>query len=207
MKKILCAVLALCMTLSLVFPVFAEGESIATVIHVTELVLPAAGEKIPADPMASAKIKVLASVDGKDEAEELSVTASGVWAETDTPDKPLKSGSFVTGRSYRITVTLEFMDTAPEVHDSQTEFSINGEKAKHLSNEGEKILFCADFIATPGDFVPKLSLTTTGGKTKAYDGKGTTVKAEVEKLRALITATNGTATTRSWRERPPKALP
>ncbi|MBQ3075855.1 MAG: hypothetical protein IJC26_07285 [Clostridia bacterium] len=186
MKKLFCFLLTLLTVASLAFPVLAEEEkSVAVGIYVTELTLPVAGETIPSDPMNQAKIKVLANIEGEDQPQEISVTASGSWSETDTPDKALKSGVFVTGRSYRVTVTLEFMDAAPEVRDGETEFLINKEKAKHLSNEGEKILFCADFIATPGDFVPKVSLSTTGAKTKAYDGKGTTVKADVEKIEGI----------------------
>ena len=143
MKKLFCFLLTLLTVASLAFPVLAEEEkSVAVGIYVTELTLPVAGETIPSDPMNQAKIKVLANIEGEDQPQEISVTASGSWSETDTPDKALKSGVFVTGRSYRVTVTLEFMDAAPEVRDGETEFLINKEKAKHLSNEGEKILFC-----------------------------------------------------------------
>ncbi len=183
MKKLLSVLLVLCLTLSLAIPAFAEEEAVATHISVEDVVLPVAGETIPANPLEKAKIKVLAKMDGKQE--ELSVTESGAWAETDKPDKPLKSGKFIAGRSYRITVTLEFMEAAPGVHESETEFLINGEKAKHLSNEGEKILFCADFVATPGEFTPKVTLSTEGAKTKAYDGKATVIKAEVEKIEGI----------------------
>ena len=189
MKKILCAFLAICLTLSLAIPVFAEEETTITEISVDGLVLPVAGETVSAKPLEKAKIKVFCKTDGENTQPEKvdNYTASGYWSEADSPKTPLQSGTFVAGRKYRINVTLSFdvMDEAPKVHDSETDVSIGDQKVTQISTAGENVIFCADFVATPGEFAPKVTLTTTGGKTKSYDGKATVIKAEVEKIEGI----------------------
>ena len=189
MKKILCALLALCMTLSLAFPVFAEEEEMITEITVEEVVLPVAGETISANPLEKAKIKVFCKTEGENtQPEEVNhYTAGGYWAEADSPKTALKGGSFVAGRKYRLNVTLSFdvLDNAPKVHDSETDVTVAGHKVTQITTAGENVILSADFVATPGEFAPKVTLTTTGGKTKSYDGKATVVKAEVEKIEGI----------------------
>ena len=189
MKKILCALLAICMTLSLALPVFAEEETTITDISVDGLVLPVAGEAIPEKPLEKAKIKVFCKTEGENtQTREVDhYTAGGYWSEADSPDTRLQGGTFVAGRKYRINVTLSFivMDDAPKVHDSETDVTIGDQKVTRISTAGENVIFCADFVATPGEFAPKVTLTTTGGKTKSYDGKATVVKAEVEKIEGI----------------------
>ena len=185
MKKLICAALALCLMIFPAICVSAEGESVATGVYVTGLTLPAAGESIPAHPLSGTKLKVLASVEGKDELEELTCTADGFWAEADHPDKALTEGSFITGRKYRICVTVEFSDPAPEIKSGETEFLINNTKATYRSNAGNKVLFSADFVATPGDFTPSVSLDTKGGKIRSYDGKATVLEATVESVEGV----------------------
>ena len=189
MKKMMCALLALCTVLSLAFPVLAEDESVVTDISVTNLILPVAGEAVPEDPLHKAKIKVIGKTEG-DNSEPKEMTnyqPSAYWAEADTPKKALTNTSFVAGRKYRITVTLSFdvMDTAPQVHDGLTKVTVNGEESKSIATAGENIIFTADFVTTPGEFAPKVTLSTEGGKTKSYDGKGTVIKAETEKIEGI----------------------
>ena len=190
MKRILCALLALCMIFSLAFPVCAEEESTITEISVNNLVLPVAGATISATPLKEAKIKVCLKTEGENTQpkEADNFTASGYWSEADSPKTPLKNGSFVAGRKYRINITLAFdvLDSAPKVHDSQTEVKVCDETVTEISTAGENVIFSADFVATPGEFAPKVTLTTTGGKTKSYDGKATVIKAEVEKIREQV---------------------
>lgn len=189
MKKILSILLALCTVLTLFCPVLAEGEVLITSIRVSGIDLPAAGEHIPEKPLKEAKVKVLSKAENEDEEpKELdNFTASAFWAEAAEPEKALKETAFVTGRTYRLTVTLEFdvLDNAPTVEEDETQVLINDQKAAKITSAGEKIIFSADYVATPGDFTPKVSLTTTGSKNKSYDGEGTVVKAAVEKLEGI----------------------
>lgn len=189
MKKILCALLALCMTMTLACPVFAEEETSITDITVENLVLPVAGEKIPDNPLQKAKIRVFCKTEGENtQPKEVDhYTASAYWAEADAPKTPLKNVTFVAGRTYRINITLAFdvLDEAPKVHDSETDVTVGDQKVTQISTAGENVIFGAEFVATPGEFAPKVTLTTTGGKTKSYDGKATVVKAEVEKIEGI----------------------
>ena len=186
MKKLLCVVLALCMLAGLAFPVFAEEDSIVKEIVVTGLTSPVANENIPKDPLKDAEVKLTATVKGEDQPQELTPVASAFWAETDKPKNALTDGKFVAGRSYRINITLEFQDAAPQIHSKDTKLTINGEelkldgKAAGTSSEGEKLTVYTDYKAAPASYEPKVTLKTTKDvTTKVYDGEGLVLTAEV----------------------------
>ena len=187
MKKTVSLILAAIFLLSLSLPAFAAGST-AQRITVTDIKLPVAGEKVPENPGAGIKVKILVLEDGESTPKEISATPfEATWAEADKPDVHLTKGdAFVAGRTYRYTVTLEFMGSAPTVKDGETKFYLNGEEGKHLSNEGERILFYGDFVATPGDFTPKVSLSVEGSKSFEYDGKGTKIIGRVDKTEGVL---------------------
>lgn len=186
MKKLLCAILTLCMILTLSLPVFAEGESVAKEITVTGLTLPVANEKIPKEPLKDDQVKLTATVKGEDAPREMTSMVSAFWAEADKPETALTEGKFVSGRKYHITITLEFQDAAPQIHSKDTKLTINdkeykadGKEAK-VSSEGEKLFIETDFTATPAGYSPKVELKTTDNvTTKVYDGAGLVLTAEV----------------------------
>ena len=192
MKRIFSLILTILMILPLATGVFAtentpgEEEITAKTVAVTGITLPSAGKAIPQNPESGAKVEIWVSKTGKDVLEKYpSSFISASWSEKDKPGTPIKSGNFVTGRTYRLTVTLEFQE-APKVKDQYTEFTVNGEKAQHLSNKGVgEIQFYCDFAATPGDFTPKVSVETKGEKVKEYDGKAITLTAKVEKMEGI----------------------
>ncbi len=192
MKKLLCALLALYMLTSLVFPVFAEEESNATEISISDLILPVANTSIPKDPMEGVKVKVLCSAKDTTAPQELQPIATGFWSESDAKDhKAPATGKFVAGRSYRITITLEFQEEAPRIHSIDTALFINGTPLKldgkeaGSASEGAKISVYTDYVATPGKFTPKVSLELSGNAIKSYDGKGTTIEAKVETIEGI----------------------
>ena len=187
MKKITSFILCLIMVFSLLAP-GVSAENTLTTIEVAELksvslsgiTLPAADKKVPEDPTMSGKIKILVTRDGQQE-EITAVPFTGAWTEKDDPGKSIKGTNFVPGKTYRLTVTLEFQDVAPEVKDS-AKFTVEKEDATYLSTKGQKILFCCDFVADAGDITPKVSVEASGNKSKTYDGKETVLTAKVEKM-------------------------
>ncbi len=191
MKKIICFSLALLLLVSLGLGVFAESpsgqneteENVALSVDVTGLQLPVAGEKVPKKPGDALNIKVQTSTGTGNAFKSLEV----FWVEADQAGSDPESAKltsddkFVSGRTYRIYITLEFPDEAPQVKVDETEFTVNKQTAKYKENEGKKIVFYCDFVATPGDYTPKVSLTVEGEKKKEYDGKETVLTASVEK--------------------------
>lgn len=200
MKKILCFSLALFFLVSLAVGVSAENgpsqteteEIIAQSIEVTDLVLPTAGEKVAKKPADALSVKVMGGAKSASPKEIPFEALDAYWVEADNEKEALTSDDkFVSGRTYRIFITLEFAEEAPLVKADETRFTVNSAKAKHEKNEGKKIVFSCDFVATPGDYTPKVSLTVEGEKKKEYDGKETVLSAVVEK-------TEGVTYTFSW---------
>lgn len=191
MKKLICTVLALCMMSALIFPVFAVEKITAKGVYVTGISLPAAGEAIPSDPASSGTCRVIAKVETtvestepdaepelKTEERELpAVIEKAFWADASSPDTPV-SGTFSPGKKYRITVTAVISNAVPEF-TAETEFLISGGTAKRKSVADNKVVFYADFTTPIGDITPKITMKTTGGKLKTYDGKATTLEASV----------------------------
>ncbi len=178
MKKIVSLILALCLCLPLTVSVFAEEDGGNTEISVTKLQTPVAGMKIPSN--AASQIEANLITEGKNE-EKISVKEA-VWTLSSAPTTALKAGaSFVAGKTYRFTVTLEFAEQAPKVE----KFRINGEKATLASSGAANIVFYRDFTAAAGDFTPKVTLEVNGDKAKTYDGKAVTLKATFEKTEGI----------------------
>ena len=187
MKRLLSAFLALFLLLS-VSPFALAGSSPEAVsITVSGITLPKAGEKVGTVELAKKNLKIMVKKDGAQEpvALEPSITDAH-WSETDKPDVKLDAKeSFVSGRSYRLTVNLEFLDNAPTVKVGTTKITINGTETTSVTTKGEKIIFYCDFTSTPLDYTPKASLTVSGEKTKEYNGKATTLTVEVESFEGV----------------------
>lgn len=181
MKKILNFVFCLALMLALAVPSFAAASEIVSV-EVSNITLPVAGQKV--GEAIETKAKVVLFESGKSQPEkEFSATAK--WSEAGKKEELKKSDSFVAGRTYRLTVEVEFME-APQVKQDESRFTINGKSAKCGATAGATVSFYADFVATPGDFAPKVSLEVEGEeKTKEYDGKGITLTSRVQKIEGV----------------------
>ncbi len=187
MKRLLSAILALLLLFS-VSPFALAGNSAEAVsIAVSGITLPKAGEKVGTVELTKKNVKIMVKKDGAQEpvALEPSITDAH-WSETDKPDVKLDTKeSFISGRSYRLTVNLEFLDNAPTVKIDTTKITINGTETTSVTTQGEEITFYCDFVATPPDYTPKASLTVSGEKSKEYDGKATTLTVEVESFEGV----------------------
>lgn len=187
MKKILSVLLALCMIAGLATPCFAKEVGRVTGVYVTKLQTPVAGQKIPEKPESAVKVRVEADLTegGK---KEIGCIAHAAWSETESPDKALGAGkSFVAGKSYRFTLTLDlspdFMEEVPKA-DADTKYQINGENATGKTS-GQNLIVYADYVAAVSDLTPKVTLKTEGQKAKTYDGKAVTLIAQVEKTEGI----------------------
>lgn len=181
MKKICNVLLCFVLLFALAVPAFAAELSVLSA-EFSDITLPVAGEKV--GDVIHADAKVVLSEDGKRQPEK-KFSATATWREAGKKDALKKTDSFVAGRTYRLTVEIEFME-ATEVKEDESQFFINGKEAKLDGTKGNTVSFYGDFVATPGNFAPKVSLEVEGGeKTKEYDGKGIVLTARVQKIEGV----------------------
>ncbi len=184
MKKIFCLLLASVLLFSAALSVFAT-EITALNVDVEGAILPVSGEKASQDLEEDLKAKILIETEGDTDEMEVPVFEA-YWTEADRGDVKLSSSDlFVAGRTYRLVIVLDFSSNAVPKIDGDTKFTVNTTEGKHNGNKGDMIEFYCDFVATPGDYTPKVSLNVEGEKTKEYDGKGITLSAAVEKTEGV----------------------
>jgi|GEM_PF-1654743 len=204
MKKLLCAILVLCMFTSPVFPVWAAKEDTDTnpdssaentekdpeedtekteEYHITEVIVsgvttPVAGEAIFAKPLDKAKVEV-----ANEENEALLFSESAYWSISGSSQK-LEGGSFAAGKTYRLTVTVHFeLEGTLTLNVSKAKYEINGKTATldKKSSSDSSLVFYAEFDSELGEggITPKVTLDPDSDKTKTYDGKALEIKAKV----------------------------
>ncbi|MBR5295649.1 MAG: hypothetical protein IKU24_03560, partial [Clostridia bacterium] len=166
-----------------------NGKLIAKKIEVSELVLPVAREKVEKNLKENLKVKAMISV-GSDAAATDTITplvSDAYWVEADREDVKLTSSDiFVSGRTYRLIIVLDFSQSVAPEFNSDTIFSVNQTAAKYKAKQGEKIEFFCDFVATPGDISPKVSLSVEGEKKREYNGEEIVLTASVEQIEGVV---------------------
>lgn len=181
MKKIsLYLFLALSLIL-LCHPVFAEEVVSATSVTVTAE-LPVAGkiseevkeENIRIAYVSNSQNKILSAP------LEFALIGSG-WYDNSTGSsvKLRENDSFLSGRSYTLKIQFEIFDPNVSI-DGETGLYINGTHAT-LSKQGSAYEMSCQFVCTPSNIAPKVSLVVESEKSKEYDGKGIELSAVVEK--------------------------
>ena len=110
-------------------------------VAVTDLKLPSAGEKVETTPADAISVNVQTSGGAKNEFESL----KAYWTEADKNTPLTANDKFVSGRTYRIYITIEFLDEAPLVKADDTVFTVNKQTAKYKENVGKSIVFYCDF--------------------------------------------------------------
>ncbi len=179
-RTLLCAALLLALLL-LCVPVFAQGE--VTVQSVTVTTAPPVTGK-SAEEVKEQNIQIGYVKDSQNKTLaaplEYALIGSG-WYDnsTGTPVKLKETDTFVSGRSYTLKVQFEIF-VSDLLIDGQTRLYINGKHAT-LSKQGSVYELSCQFVCTPGNVAPKVSLVVEGEKSKEYDAKGITLSAQVEK--------------------------
>lgn len=161
------------------------GEFAVRSVNITAK-LPIAGETW--SEVLVQNIKIAAVVNG--EAKTLSAPLdfdmnSSIWYDNATgTEKEMKAEElFVNGRNYVLKIRFSLYVKYLEL-DGETLLFINGKKAE-LSRKGEEYEVKGNFVCTPRDLSPNVSLEVDGKKTKEYDGKEITLTAKVEKTEGV----------------------